>query len=72
MFDVRRDRDAPGSERAENRRVVNKVAENGEWAGVGVLEGQRDGVANAETHAEVSCAENLHRRSGLYTKNFAM
>ena len=31
----------------------------GEWPGAGVLEGERNGVTNAEAHAEVGGAQDL-------------
>ena len=38
---------------------MDEVAEDGEGAGVRVLECERDGIAHAETHAEVGRSENL-------------
>ena len=39
---------------------MDEVAEDREGAGVGVLDGECDGIANAETHAEVGGSENPH------------
>ena len=60
MCDVLRDRDALRLEGAEDGGVVHEVAEDREGAGVSVLERERDGVADAETHAEVGGTEDLH------------
>jgi hypothetical protein len=57
---VLRDRDALELQGTQNGWVVNEVAENREWTGVGLRECERDGIANAETHAEVFSAEDLH------------
>ena len=38
---------------------MNQIAEDGERRGVGVLERQRDGVADAEAHAEMFRADDL-------------
>jgi hypothetical protein len=39
---------------------VDKVAENRERGDVSVPEREHDGIANAETHAEVVRSENAH------------
>ena len=57
---VVRNGDAPGLEGTQHGGVVNQVAEDGERPGVGVLEGERDRVADAEAHAEVGGAEDTH------------
>ena len=49
-----------GREGAQDGGVVDQVAEDGQRAGVGVFERERDGVANAETHAEMGGAEDTH------------
>ena len=68
-----RDRDALRFEGREDGGVVDEVAEDREGTGVGVLERQRDGIADAEAHAEVGGAEDPHRRQGsVYTENFAL
>jgi uncharacterized protein (DUF2236 family) len=54
------DSDAFGGERAEDGRIVHEVAENRERSGIGVLDGEGDGVSNAETHAEVGGAQDTH------------
>ena len=56
-----RDGDAPVLQGCQHRRVVNQVAQDGERPGVRLRERQRDGVAHAEAHAEVFCADDLHR-----------
>ena len=61
--DVMRDRDALRFERAQNGGVVDEVAEDREWPRVGVLDRERDCIANTETHAEVSGSENPHAAS---------
>ena len=40
--------------------VVDQVTEDRQWAGVGVLERERDGIANAEAHAEVGRSKDTH------------
>ena len=39
---------------------MDQVAENRERSGVGVFERERDGIANAETHTEVSRPDDTH------------
>ena len=39
---------------------MDQVTEDRQWAGVSVLERERDGVANAEAHAEVGRSKNTH------------
>ena len=51
--DVLRDRDALRLEPVQHGRVVDQVSEDRQWAGVSMLERERDGIANAEAHAEV-------------------
>ena len=60
VCDVLRDRDALRLEGAQDGGVVDEVAEDGEGAGVGVLERERDGIAHAEAHAEVGGSEDTH------------
>ena len=60
LCDVLRDRDALRLEGGQDGGVVNEVAQNRDGSGVGVLGGERDGVANAETHAEVAGADKPH------------
>ena len=60
VCDVLRDRDALRLEGAQDGGVVDEVTEDGEGAGVSVLERERDGIANAETHAEVGGSEDAH------------
>jgi len=60
VCDVMRDRDALRFEHAEHGGVMDEVAEDREGAGIGVLDGQCDGIPNAETHAEVGGSENPH------------
>jgi hypothetical protein len=47
----------------EDSRVVYQIAEDGERLGLGVAEGQGDGVTNAKAHAKMMSADNLHRAS---------
>jgi hypothetical protein len=42
---------------------MNQIAKNGERTGVGMLERERDRVADAEAHAEVLCVDDVHRRA---------
>jgi len=58
--DVLRDRDALRLEGAQDGGVVDEVTEDREGAGVSVLERERDGIANAETHAEAGRPEDAH------------
>jgi len=58
--DVLRYRDAFRIECAQDRGVVYEVAEDGEGTGVGVLQRERDGIADAETHPEVGGTEDAH------------
>ena len=39
---------------------MDQVTEDRQWAGVGVLERERDGIANAEAHAEVGRSKDTH------------
>ena len=68
--DVLRDRDTLGLEGAEDGGVVDEVTEDGEGAGVRVLERKCDGIANAETHAEMGRPEDAH--TTVYTESFAL
>ena len=52
--------DAPGRERAEDGRVVDQVAEDGERAGFGAGERQCDRVAHAEAHAQMRRSDDSH------------
>ena len=52
--------DAPGRERAEDGRVVDQVTEDGERAGFGAGERQRDRVAHAEAHAQMRRSDDSH------------
>jgi len=70
MCDVVRDRDTLGFEGAENTGVVNEIAKDREWAGVRLVERKRDGIANAEAHAEVGGSEDTH--TSVYTESFAL
>jgi hypothetical protein len=49
---ILRDSDTPGVQRAEDRGIVDEVAEDGQGGGVGVLEREGDRVSYAEAHAE--------------------
>ena len=60
VCDVLRDRDTLRLEGAQDGGVVDEVAEDREGAGVSVLERERDGIANAETHAEVGRPKDSH------------
>src|SRR5204863_500433 len=55
-----RDRDPLRFERAQDGGVVDEIAEDREGPGVGVLERERDGVADAEAHAEMSRPKDAH------------
>jgi Domain of unknown function (DUF4173) len=68
VCDVLRDRDALRLEGVEHGGVVDEVAENREGAGVGVLQCERDGIANAETHAEMVRPEDAHLCAGKFTQ----
>jgi hypothetical protein len=39
---------------------VDEVTEDREGAGVSVLERERDGIANTETHAEMGRSKDMH------------
>src|SRR5205814_8157952 len=60
VCDVLGDRDTLRLEGAQDGGVVDEVPEDREGAGVSVLERERDGIANAETHAEVGRSEKTH------------
>ena len=62
--DVLGDRDALGLKAAQDGRVVDEVPKDREGAGVGVLMGQRDGISNAEAHAEVGRSKDTHNLIG--------
>jgi hypothetical protein len=52
---------------------VDEVAENRQRAGVRVLERERDGVANAETHAQVGRSKDPHTfQCKAYTVRFVV
>jgi hypothetical protein len=57
---VLRDRDALGLQAAQDGWVVDQVAQDRERAGVGVLDRELDGVADAKAHAEVDRPEDFH------------
>ena len=72
VCDVLRDRDALRLEGAQDGGVVDEVTEDREGAGVSVLERERDGIANAETHAEVGRSEDAHTlQCKVYQEYFA-
>ena len=58
--DVLRDGDALRLQAAEDGGVVDQVAEDRQRSGVGVVERECDGVADAEAHAEVGRAKDSH------------
>jgi hypothetical protein len=58
--DFLRDRDALVFEGAQDGGVVDEVAENRERPGAGVLEGEGDGIPDAEAHAEVGRSDDTH------------
>ena len=60
VCDVLRDRDAFRLEGGQDRGIVDEVAEDREGAGISVLERERDGIANAEAHAEVGRSDDMH------------
>ena len=55
-----RDGNALGPQGVYHGRVVHQVAEDGERPGVGLIERQGDGVADAKAHAKVCGADDLH------------
>ena len=60
MCHVPRDRDTLRLKGAQDRGIVDEVPEDREGSGVSVLERERNGIANAETRAEVGRSEDLH------------
>ena len=60
VCDVLRDRDAPGRKAAQDGRVVNQVPKNCQGARVSLLQGERDGIPNAEAHAQVRRSKDTH------------
>ena len=60
VFDFLRDGDALRLQSAQDGWIVDEVTEDREWAGVAVLERERDGIANAETHAKAGGAKDTH------------
>ena len=58
--------DAASSHLRQDGFVVDEIAEDGERLTAGGVEGEVDGVANAEAHTKVFCAEEFHgiRRVG--------
>jgi hypothetical protein len=74
VCDVLRDSDPLRLEGAQDSGVMDEVTEDREGTGVSVLERERHGIANAETHAEAGRSENAHTDNASisqYTKNFA-
>ncbi len=45
---------------AQHGGIMNKLAEDGDRFLLRFVRGDRNGIANAETHAEMGCAEYLH------------
>jgi len=70
LGDVLGDRDPLRVQRAQDGGIVDEVSENREWTGVGALERERDGVADAEAHAEMDRSQDTHSyfmiQSSLY------
>ena len=67
MCHVLGNRDAFRLEGAEDGGVMDEVTEDRERPGVSVLERERDGITNAETHAEMGSSENAHNfRTSLH------
>ena len=60
VCDILRDGDALRPEGAQYGGVVDEVPKDREGPGISVLDRERDGIANAETHAEVGCSEDTH------------
>ena len=60
VCDVLRNSDALRLESAQHSGVVDEVTEDREGAGGSVLQRERDGIVNAETHAEVGRPEDAH------------
>jgi hypothetical protein len=54
------DRDAFGAERRQHGGVVDELTENRERRSGGAVDRQRDRVADAKAHADVSCAADKH------------
>jgi hypothetical protein len=59
-FEVALDADIARPEIGQDAIVVDKVAQYGERGLPGVFLSQGDGVADAEAHAEVICADDFH------------
>ena len=53
--------EAASAKRIENRLIVNQWAEDRGSLVLSLLTCQRDGVADAKTHPEVSSAKNSHK-----------
>ena len=60
VCDVVRDRDTLRREGAQDGGVVDEIAEDRERAGISLLERERDGIANAEAHAQAGGSKDLH------------
>ena len=60
LRDVVGNGDTSGRERAEDGRVVDQVAKDGERARFGAGERQRDRVAHAEAHAQMRRSDDSH------------
>jgi hypothetical protein len=60
VCDILRDLDALGVEGAQNGWIVDEVTKNGQRAGICMREREGNGIANAETHAEMRCLEEPH------------
>ena len=54
------DGDAPGAQLGEHGFVVDQVAEDGERSRFGLRGRQRDGVPDAEAHAQMFCTDDSH------------
>jgi len=66
------DGDALGLEGVQDGGVVDEVAEDRERALVSLVERERDGIANAEAHAEMGRSEDLHVSEKYRTEFFAL
>ena len=60
-------RDALRLEALQDGRVVDEVTEDREGAGIGAIERERDGIANAEAHAEMGGSQDSHDSMRIYT-----
>ena len=59
------DADASLCQRVHDCFVVYQLAEDSQRPGFGLLQGQRNGVAHAEAHSQVFCANDLHFTFGF-------